>query len=303
MCGVLFPSTAAPPLTAPCSLPCLGFLFQAGLHQLIMQQTFTQLPPGLAPPYGQQLGLSASWLGPPPAPPPSAPQSMPQSLAAFSSMQQHMTSQLAGALPAWAALLQPAGMPGVPPAGGHPLGPIVASASAPLDFGAATTATAALGGAGATCPAPSLPSAGERPPACRLQRALWSSSRRLGPTLGISHPAPSPLLPCSPTADVRMMQPSAAEHAAPAPPPAAPASGGRGSGTLAGHKRTHSPRPSGEALPRPVSAAPPPCEPMVSRAGPALILELAGFVPRQPSIRARQHLLPSPDCCPSRHAP
>lgn len=109
-----------------------------------MQQTFTQLPPGLTPPYGQQLGLSAAW----PVPPPPAPEGMAQGLAAFSSMQQHMTTQLAGALPAWAALLQPAGLPGLLPTGGPPSGPMVASAPTPLDFGTTlpgAAATAALG--------------------------------------------------------------------------------------------------------------------------------------------------------------
>lgn len=140
-----------------------------------MQQTFTQLPPGLAPPYGQQLGLAASWLGPTPAPPPPTAQGMPQGLAAFSSMQQHVTSQLAGALPAWAAMLQPAGLPGVLPAGGPPQAPMVTSASLSLDFGAAppaAAATAALGGGGIGGAAPgNLPGPGKqrwKPAACTI---------------------------------------------------------------------------------------------------------------------------------------
>lgn len=194
-------------------LAAMQALRAAGLHQLIMQQTFTQLPPGLAPPYGQQLGLAASWLGPTPAPPPPTAQGMPQGLAAFSSMQQHVTSQLAGALPAWAAMLQPAGLPGVLPAGGPPQAPMVTSASLSLDFGAAppaAAATAALGGG------------------------------------GIGGAAPGNL----PGPDVPML-PAAAERAAPAPLLAAAISGGKGGGTLIGHKRTQSPRPSGGSRKKP----------------------------------------------------
>ena len=108
---------ASPPLSVDtylahtCPPPPLA---QAGLHQLIMQQTYTQLPPGMpgAPgQFGQQLGLSASWLGSlPGAPSSGAPQSsmgvgmgpsLP-GLETLSNMQQAMSSQVG--LGAWVAV-------------------------------------------------------------------------------------------------------------------------------------------------------------------------------------------------------
>ncbi len=94
------------PHACPALHPCPS---QAGLHQLIMQQTYTQLPPampGVQGQFGQQLGLSASWLGSLPGQPSSggAPQSsmgmgmgpaLP-GLETLSNMQQAMSSQVGG---------------------------------------------------------------------------------------------------------------------------------------------------------------------------------------------------------------
>ena len=101
-------------------------VLQAGLHQLIMQQTYTALPQGAQAPFGQQLGLSASWLGHAAVPQANGAEAG-AALAgfeAFSSLHQQMNSQLAGALPGWAALLQPAAGAG--------------SAAAAIDDGRAT---------------------------------------------------------------------------------------------------------------------------------------------------------------------
>lgn len=190
----------------------------AGLHQLIMQQTYTQLPPGMpgAPgQFGQQLGLSASWLGSlPGAPSSGAPQSsmglgmgptLP-GLETLSNMQQAMSSQLAGALPAWAALLQPGA--------GLPAPPLVASTTLSLDLAPPT----GLGSGGqATSSLAALP-----PTDVRMPQA--------------------PRLPANAPRD-KTAAAAAAALAAPMPPAGAAAAAAPV--TSNGHKRTASPRPLG----------------------------------------------------------
>lgn len=105
-------------------------VLQAGLHQLIMQQTYTALPQGAQAPFGQQLGLSASWLGHAAVPHANGGDAG-AALAgfeAFSSLHQQMNSQLAEALPGWAALLQPAAGTGA--AGTLPAQAAIAAAAA-----------------------------------------------------------------------------------------------------------------------------------------------------------------------------
>ena len=75
-------------------LPCL----QAGLHQLIMQQAYSQVAPGLPglpAPFVQQLGPPASWAaaGGGAAGGGGVPAALP-GLEALAAMQQHMGSQV-----------------------------------------------------------------------------------------------------------------------------------------------------------------------------------------------------------------
>lgn len=192
-------------LTRPFRLcPPLPLPAQVGLHQLVMQQTYTSLPPGSSAPasFGSQLGLSASWLGTAPSASGQAPQSstgmgMGPTLAGFEALSS-MSQQL---LPAWAVMLQQQQQPCMP-------------AAASLDF-------APSGGTLGSLPIPALPAA--------AAKAL--------PAGGAPAPAPA----SAPMAVDRAERPASGSGGRPA------RSGSAGAvAALAGHKRTASPRPSGE---------------------------------------------------------